>query len=217
MSAINLLPPKYREKRRMGMIRKRWIITGGCYVLLLAAGGLAARGFDTIDDNSVRTQIAKMGAQATQAEARQKTIMTELTRLSADRQLRELVNSPVDYAILLAGLGKCVHEDAILTGLRWEVMPAAAPDRVMAGPGEKTKLADPFAGPVRLKVEMTGLVQEQPAIGRLVRRIHDSGLFDQVRLVKSSREGFLSSNAFSFQIECEILAARASGGVGGTP
>jgi hypothetical protein len=61
-------------------------------------------------------------------------------------------------------------------------------------------------------VELTGLVKEQPAIGRLVKSIHDAQLFDEVRLLKSSREGFMTSNAFSFQIECEITASRIGGG-----
>jgi hypothetical protein len=210
MSHINLLPPRYRQARRFAALRRRWIVAGGCYVLLLAIGSFGARAFDTLDDGSVRREIARLDKQSSETESRQKATMAELTRLAADRQLKEMVNSPVDYAVLLAALGKCVHEDAILTGLRWEVVPMATNERV--APGAEKKNVDPYAGPVRLKVELHGLVKEQPAIGRLVRSIHDAQLFDDVRLVKSSREGFMTSNAFSFQIECEITAAHTGGG-----
>jgi hypothetical protein len=209
---INLLPPRFRQARRFATLRRRWIITGGCYVLLLAAGSFAARAFDTLDDGSVRQEIARLRNQNAEFDSRQKPIMNELARLANDRQLKDLVNSPVNYAVLLTALGKCVHEDAILTGLRWEVIPISTNDHAPAVAAAEMKNVDPYSGPVRLKVELTGLVKEQPAIGRLVRSIHDSQLFDQVRLLKSSREGFMTSNAFSFQIECEITASRIGGG-----
>jgi hypothetical protein len=213
MSPINLLPPRYRQSRRFAGLRRRWVIVGGCYIVVLALGSLGARAFDTLDDASVREEITRLSKRAGETESRQKPIMVELTRLAADRQLKDLVNSPVDYAVLLAAIGNCVKDEAILTGLRWEVMPTSTERVAPPQPaGEKRKAPDPFAGPVRLKVELTGLVQEQPAIGRLVRRINEAGLFDEVRLVKSSREGFMTSNGFSFQIECDILAGRTGEG-----
>ncbi len=75
-----------------------------------------------------------------------------------------------------------------------------------AGPNATAGKAaiDPMSGPMHVKLEMSGLAQTQPGVGIVVQRLQNTGLFDEVRLTKTSREGFLAADALAFQLTCDI-------------
>lgn len=207
MSPINLLPQALQARRRQRLFRRRWTWVCAAYATVLGLAALAVRLNQRLDDHYVRAEIARATADADTLEGRQENLSVAFRKLADERVLRDIVNSPADYGQLLAILRTSMDGKAVLTQFRCELAAGAAAKP--AGPG--TARADLLANPVQLKVELSGLVREQPAVARLVQTIRETGLFDDVRLVKSSREGFLDGNAYAFRLECVASAAQAGG------
>jgi hypothetical protein len=51
---------------------------------------------------------------------------------------------------------------------------------------------------------ITGYGRSQAAVSHFVLRLEEAQLFDQVTLIKTSREPFAASDAYAFQIECSL-------------
>mgnify|MGYP001597537077 CR=1 FL=1 len=209
--SVNLLSPHHRLRRRQRMVARRWVLIAVGQGLLLALAAVALHAFSRIDDRSVRGEITRIQTASAAINDRKAATAAGLTRIQADLRLRDTVNAPPDYARLLALLASGLADEGMLTSLRWDLDPAPTSTATPVDADGKPLKLDPYAGPLRLQVQLTGLVRNQASITRVVERIGQAGLFDEVRLVKSGRDAFQGSDAFSFQLSCLVVGAPGGG------
>jgi hypothetical protein len=200
--SINLLPPGQRARRMKKRAAVRWMVGGMVEVALVAVSAVGLHVTSHVDDRSVRGEMVKVEREIEAIEGRKAERAAAVGRVEAEMQLRDTVNAPADYSKLLAVVSAGVGEEGVMTSLKWDVSPAPTTAAAPVDADGRPLKVDAFAGPVRLTVQMTGLVRSQAAITRVVERIEKAGVFDEVRLVKSGRDAFLGSEAFSFQLSC---------------
>jgi hypothetical protein len=180
----------------------RWIVGGVVEVALVAVAAVGLHVVSHVDDRSVRGEMAKVEREIEAIEGRKAERAAAAGKVQAELELRDTVNAPTDYSKLLAVVSAGMGDEGVVTSLKWEVAPAPTTAAAPVDADGKPLKVDAFAGPVRLSVQMTGLVRSQGTITRVVERIQKAGVFDEVRLVKSGRDAFLGSEAFSFQLSC---------------
>ncbi len=209
--SVNLLSAHQQHRRRRRLAARRWTLAGLLQAALLAVAAVALHGLFAIDDRSVKGEIDRVGRDSREIETRKPDRAAALARVQADLVLRDTVNAPPDYSRLLAALSAALADDGMLTSLKWDLAPAPTSNVVPLNADGKPLKSDAFAGPVRLQVQLTGLVRTQAAITRVLDHLGQAGLFDEVRLVKSGRDAFKGDDVLSFQLACTTLGAAPAG------
>jgi hypothetical protein len=171
----------------------------GAYVLAAAAGYVACFAYSGDDRGGVMRQV-KQATQDLRSLGRQ----TRSLRFEAAEVSRKLADARTahqhpDWSLLLAMLADSLADEVVL-------------ERCSLAPAEKTEdaaAADRLAqaSPTdffnqRFRFELGGYARSQMAVSRFTLRLEKAGLFDQVRLVKTSRQSFLGGEAVAFQLEC---------------
>jgi hypothetical protein len=210
--SINLLPPAQRARRSKQRATARWVVGGiaECVLLGMAAAGLHV--VSHVDDRSVRGELVKAEREMEEIEGRKAERAAVVGQLQAQMRLRDTVNGPANYGKLLEVIAAGVAEEGMLTSLKWDVAPAPTSTATAVDADGKPLKVDLYAGPVRLQVQLSGVVRNQASITRVVERIQKAGAFDEVRLVKSGRDAFGGADAVSFQLTCVTGGGAAEGG-----
>ncbi len=119
----------------------------------------------------------------------------------------QAVNGQPDWSMLLASVARLRGDDVVLKSCGLD----AAAETIREKPPEKvadktTPVASPapMTLPARAIVRLQGYGRSQAAVGQFVLRLEQTGLFDDVLLVKTNREPFLDDHAMSFQLECQL-------------
>jgi Tfp pilus assembly protein PilN len=128
--------------------------------------------------------------------------IADARRKLADAQTR---TKRPDWSLLLAMLAGHVSEELILERCVLRPVRPAPPDggspaRPGAAPGEPT----PGGQVDRYLLELTGLARTQTAVSRFILRLEKSGLFQEVRLVKTHRRDFRDAKVVGFRVECSL-------------
>jgi Tfp pilus assembly protein PilN len=218
--SMNLLPPRHRLRRDRARAARRWILAGVSETVLLIAAAVALHAFASIDDRSVHARILSLQTQLSDIDARKTDRAAVISRVQSQLQLRDAVNAPPDYSRLLAAVADALADQGMLTSLKSDITPAPTKAALLLDANGKPVKLDPYAAGVRLQVQLSGLVRSHDAITQVVDRLQHTGLFDEVRLIKSGRDGFLGADAFTFQITCTTTGAPVApvgGPEGATP
>ncbi|HVX84470.1 MAG TPA: PilN domain-containing protein [Phycisphaerae bacterium] len=215
--SINLLPPRHRLRRARDRAARRWILAGSAESLLLIAAAVGLHAFASIDDRSVHARILSIQNELSDIDARKSERAAVIARVQSQLQLRDTVNAPPNYSRLLAAVADSLADQGMLTSLKCDLTPAPMKTTAVLDANGKPIKLDPYAAGVRLQLQLSGLVRSNDAITQVVTRLQHTGLFDEVRLIKSGRDGFLGADAFTFQITCTTAGAPVGAAEGAAP
>ncbi len=218
MNDVNLIPPgRLAAKRRRNRL-VLWTTACGIYVFLVAAGSLT---FHVAQAGEGRSAAESLEA-ADQQIQRDNGVLLETRRQLAETmtalETTTAIRGQPDWGELLTGLSLEVGDQIVLT--RCQLTTLTADTKVItvegSGPGSPTQnsaLGGPSLTAVPLSTLLTGyrhtLVlngfgKSQESVSRFVLRLEESGAFDLVRLVSSSRQTFLQGEAVAFGVECQF-------------
>jgi hypothetical protein len=124
------------------------------------------------------------------------SVRAEIAKAQEVQRTIQLVTDGPDWGLLIDALGREFGDDAVMKEARLSVH---APAVAGAGPVKPTA-----ATRTRYKLELRGLARSQAGVSRLVSRMETAGVFEEVKLNRTGREGFLNSTAVSFEIECAM-------------
>jgi len=175
-----------------------------CYALVLTAAYAGCRvtwGVDTdtlVGRQEATTQrIHAVGQQIGYAQA-------ELAQAACTIKANQLVGGHPDWSLLLMLLARNMNDEVVLhqcsLGPQTDAG-AAAPVLAAAGDANAT-------GAWRL--DMTGYGRTVTSVSQYALALERTGLFQEVRLLKTVRQPFLAGSATHFQIQC-ALGAGAEG------
>jgi hypothetical protein len=198
MNNVNFIPSYRRAAEQRRRRLTQWIILGVAYGVFLATaiasgyavwGGGGAALADELENIKTQMKVttSEMTAMRGDLDAKGKTLRAE-----------QIVVSQPDWSLLLALLARSLSDGAVLTqcDLKPEVPAGAA----------ATAAAQPV--PASFSLRLSGYGKGLPAVLQFAQELERAGLFDQIRLVKTDPEPFMSGTAIRFQMECTMGPAR---------
>lgn len=206
MIAINLIPARRLAARRLRRRALLWGTSLGLYAL--AIGGTwpvitATRGDDPLARIHSDIELARAARQ--RATAALDGVSRQLAKAAVTREFTSEVADRPDWTSLLNVLGGSLGSDTALRDV--QLTPASeatsATTPVGRSPGAAPGTAPALPGtPSSYKLTLRGISRSQAAVSGFVASLEKARLFDQVRLLRTGREPFLSETAVSFDIEC---------------
>jgi hypothetical protein len=160
-------------------------------------------------------QAGESRSQTQQLEKADQQIKTQTQDLAVlRRQLLEAttaletvkaIRGQPDWSKLLAGLSVQLGEEIVLH--RYQLTTQTADNNTIGAESGASVPAGPlgaFLTGCRHTLTLRGYGKTQESVSRFVLRLEGSGVFDLVRLVNSSRQTFLNSEAVAFSVECHF-------------
>ena len=187
MTRANLIPMHVRKARASRACARRWFAGVLTYGLVLAAMSAGVRATMATGARDLSEEIAAAASRAGQLEQEISAARLQLAEKGASRAAAEAIADQPDWSHLLAIVTDALEEDVVLRG--FALTPS---DPTQAG----------IVG--RFTISMKALGRGQTSVARFVLRLQQLCIFDEVRLVRTGREGNLEAAAVAFEVECTI-------------
>ena len=199
MKDVSFIPARRLAERRRRRRVRRWAIAVGAHAVVLVATYAVCRnalaGEPGPPQESVDALASRIQRKNGVIAALRGTVTAEEGRLQAARAVGE----QPDWSILLALLSESLDDQVVLRQCQLK------PEQPAPGKtGEPSPAAERGAGGAFV-LHVAGYGQTQAAVARYILQLEQSGLFDKVHLLKTTREPFLAGTAVAFQIDCSII------------
>jgi hypothetical protein len=197
MKCVNLIPSHRRDAHARTFRLRAWSVGGSVYAVALIAACVVSYAIWGGDQAAVAVQSERATRQLEEAQRVVAKLQPELSDAQARLETINVINEQPDWSVLLRLVAKASTDQIVLMGCRLDA-PSEEP-RYSAGRPATTQ-------PVRSArvLAITGFGRSQASISHFVLRLEEAKLFDQVNLIKTSREAFASGEAFAFRIECSL-------------
>lgn len=209
MKCVNLIPAGRREARaRRRHLRRLGAVVAVCAVAVLG-GYVACYALDDGEGSRLlgeaRGEVERLGVAHEEMRSLRRQISDARRKLAAARMR---VRHP-DWSLLLAMLAGHVSDELILERccLR-PVEPGSQDAGRTPAPGAVPGGTAPAGQVERYVLELTGLARSQTAVSQFVLRLEKSGVFREVRLVKTHRREFRNAKVVGFHVECSLSGER---------
>ena len=199
------LTPVYRKEsqKRKGRIQ-RWTYAGCIYLIVLVAITLTCHVISTNGDHQIEIEMvqvnARIDATSTELNDLQIQIDEAKTTLRANNALREHPN----WSLMLALLANALGQDLVLRecDLNLQTPSKTTPNTALTANTTPNQDAPQRA----FRLTLRGFGRSQAAISQFTLRLEQTEIFDQVKLVDTSLEPFLSGKAIAFHVECRFAS-----------
>ncbi len=204
----NLIPAGRLLAARRRVHLRRWTVTCVAYLaVMLAAGGLC---YAAWAGESEDPAAELPGALAEIAQTKQKIDVLQRTLTATQIELaanRSVGNQP-DWSVLLTAIAADMGEHIVLRHCQLDPV-GADPAPVKAGreaPAPAAELTG--AGQREYLLTIAGYGRSQPAVTQFALRLEANVLFDEVKLIQTTREPLLAGSAVAFRLECRLGSER---------
>lgn len=205
MNDVNLIPAGRLAARRRKTRLYLWVTVCAVYAALVAAGSLT---FHVAQAGEGRSMAGQLEAAARQVE-RDNRVLVDVRRQLAETmtalETTTAIHDQPDWGKLLTGLSVQVGDQIVLS--RGVLTTLTAGNKVITAESSGSLPALPlgtFLTGCRHSLLLNGFGKSQESVSRFVLRLEESGAFDLVRLVNSSRQTFLKGEAVAFVVECHF-------------
>jgi hypothetical protein len=209
VQCVNLIPAGRREARaRRRHLRRLGAVVAVCAVAVLG-GYVACYALDDGEGSRLlgeaRGEVERLGVAHEEMRSLRRQISDARRKLAAARMR---VRHP-DWSLLLAMLAGHVSDELILERccLR-PVEPGSQDAGRTPAPGAVPGGTAPAGQVERYVLELTGLARSQTAVSQFVLRLEKSGVFREVRQVKTHRREFRNAKVVGFHVECSLSGER---------
>jgi hypothetical protein len=203
MNDVNLIPAqRLIAKRRKARI-SLWAAVCGTYVVLLIVGSLAGYVLCPGKDQDLAEQLTAAEKQIKQDNGAMLELRKTLATTAAALETTRAIHDQPDWSRLLTGLSHELGRELILN--RCQLVAVREDGKPLTEPWTEALLAKPLRALVtkhRYQLVLHGFGQSQESVSRFALGLEGIGLFEQVRLINSSRQAFLNGQAVAFTVEC---------------
>ena len=202
MRSRNLMPSYRRESARRRRLLKVWAVAVAVYAAALLGATLLGRTLWGVDTAglALRRQATRLRIE----EARRRIQVAEARLAEARRTLqanRRIAGHP-DWSLLLALLAQPLGEGAVLRGCILAPAKGEGPGRGAAlGPAPTAPTDD---RPTGWRLQINGFARTVTEASTYALALEKTGLFSEVRLLKTVRRPFLAGEATHFEIEAAL-------------
>lgn len=187
-AAVNLIPAhRLTARHRRARLRAwAWALCAYAIVLALACAAVTLLQVDPETSEALR-QVESARNANRKAAATLVEVTKRLTQAQAARGTVQVLSDQPDWSFLFAALANRLGDDAVLRDVRLRCTTGAKPEST-----------------ARYKLEVRGLGRTQAAVSRFVAELEKTDLFDEVRLLRTGREPFLTGTAVTFDLDCTL-------------
>ena len=200
MNNINLIPAPRREAKAHRAHVVKWITGLSAYALILVLGYCVSGRFAMADSRAMNQESRHLSFVQDASRKMVQALQQELTQARQKLQTSKVLGQQPDWGSLMSLLAKNMGDDVVLDFCRLQrVTPEAAPI--------KSDVPTPAAPATpQLLLELGGFAQSQADVSQYVLRLEKTGLFNKVKIIKTSREAFRDGKAVAFRLECLVDA-----------
>lgn len=191
--AINLIPMKRREARRLRGHARRCALLSGAFVVAVLAAAIGFRAIWGGDDPTLDHQLANSNSEVERAGAEYHELDQKLSQYRATQTAIETLRAQPDWSLLLALVGQQTGNEVALRSC--SVRPQQTNTQTVKGSA---------ITPPGLELCLSGIGKSDIAVSQFVLRLEQTKLFSKVKLIDSTRQPFQSQQVFSFRIECPL-------------
>ncbi|MCZ6836441.1 MAG: PilN domain-containing protein [Planctomycetota bacterium] len=185
----NLIPNYRRVARARRRLMHRWIVGVGLYLIALVMV-IPLLHLKPTHDDALKLQRAKYHGEIATSETTVGELQAELDEVNIALRATQLVENQSDWSILLNVLAGEMGEGIVLRECSME----------------SQGVTHDGSGPKHIFVDLRGYGQSQLEVSQYVLRLERTGLFTEVTLEESRREGFLESDAIAFRMRCQLAS-----------
>lgn len=204
-SDVNFLPDWYADAQRHARARKGLMVLAG----LVVVGMIYGLGMVHHHVKDLRTYHAALQERAHATES----TVTELAKLQADREslsrqveLHRKLQLPINYSQVAGTLARLTPEQVALISLSIETKHVTRKvDRTKVA--EAREVGAPKPKPVidsYIELSLVGMATTDVIIANYVGALATSGLFDEVKMVRSRMSGDGPANTREFEIDMRV-------------
>lgn len=190
MQCVNLIPAPRRQAKAKRRRMVTWATGLTLYGLVLVLVYFVhSQGF-SVDRRAMARESRDIAGQINTIGITVQTLRTQLATVRRKLQAVEAVGRQPNMGVLMAVLAASVEDEVVL---------------------ERCRLAPTKAGQApdsRLILELNGYCSSQAVVSQFAMRLEKTNLFEQINLVKTTREPFLGKKVVRFQIKCPLGAPR---------
>lgn len=179
----------------------------GAYAVVVLAGYAACLALSEDLPQDSRREIQDVEDQVETSSRAIRSLRAQIAAAQQALAIARAVGRHPDWSLLLTMLadslaGEIVLEHCLLEPVEAEppAPPAETEEESEADDEPPTTRAEPQA----FRLELSGFAKSQTAVSGFILRLEKTGLFDEVRLVKTARQEFLEQKAVAFELECSL-------------
>lgn len=205
MNDVNFIPVERLAVKRRKARTYLWAVVCGTYVVLLAAGSVAAYVVCPGRDAGLTDQLAAAQEQIKQGNEVMVELRRTLAQTTAALETARAIYEQPDWSRLLTGLSHELGPELVLS--RCRLVAVREDGKSLTDPWTETLLAKPLralAAKHKYQLVLQGFGQTQESVSQFALELEAIGLFERVRLMNSSRQTFLSGQAVAFTVECSF-------------
>lgn len=194
-TTINLLPPVYRRQRLLRRRAIQWSV-----VLVSALSTLAVASWYKVHESHVlQRQLAAAERESRPSRNMLRQISSMRGQIEKLQQHQSIAQELEQQRQVLALLG-VVSQAARQTQGRLRVIDCRVVDLQATEVAESRGEGSLRAG----TVTVTGVALDSPAVAGFEQELMRSGLFADVKLIKSNERGQLGPELFDYEVRCEL-------------
>ncbi len=192
MQSRNLIPSYRLERRRRHRRVRAWGAAISVYAVLLAAVYVGCQALWGVDADAMARQREATRQRVRQIRDRIDGVQTRLAEAQRTLRANAALGDHPDWSLLLMLLARTMNEGVVLRqcSLTPAEPTAEAPAATKPSPG--------------WRLEMSGYGKTVTAASEFALAMERTGLFQEVRLLKTVRQPFLAGQATHFQIHCAL-------------
>ena len=205
MSDVNFIPAERLAAKRRATRTYVWAVVCGTYIVLLAAGSLAAYVVGPGRDTGLTQQLTAADEQIKQNNKAMVELRRTLAQTTAALETSRAICEQPDWSRLLTGLSHELGPELVL--IRCRLVAVREDGKSLTEPWTDALLARPLrtvAARHKYQLVLQGFGQTQESVSQFALGLEGIGLFERVRLMNSSRQTFLSGQAVAFTVECSF-------------
>jgi len=205
MNGTNLIPRERVAEKKCRAHVRRWALACCAYGLVVASAAVVTHSVLGGEEAQLGGQLESTTARIEKLKATIDSLSQKLAEAEGALEAGRAIGNQPDWSALLGVLGTQLGEDVVLDLCRLLPVGAeAAGGKLPAGPGPSPLEADVSLGRRSYKLELGGFGRTQRAVSLFVLRLERLDFFQEVKLVRSNRQGFRASEAVAFKVECLI-------------
>ena len=191
MKGVNLIPLPLRLARSHRRRTRRWALACAAYAAALLMTCAVIRGLWSADCLTLNGEIASTGRRIDDANRELSLRRAQLAEMQEQSRVSQAISDQSDWSALLGAVSTQMDDDLVLR----EVRLGAAPGN------EARNVADTLTAPRRYELSIHGVSRTSAGVSKFVAELEKMQFFDEVKLVRTSRETFLNVPATGFEVE----------------
>ena len=199
MKSLNLIPERRRVAQRLAGRKRSWMLAAGAYAVVAIGGAYLALPRSGRDEDTIMRDLTMLRGQATQLDSQLKASREAASAARKQLMAANAVGEQPDWSILLAKLVEERGAEVVLESVELATVQVQDKPRPDAKPKPGAK---PPAPRESIMLRLAGATRSPDEAYVFARRLEQTGLFAQARVLETRPRDLLGEQVSGFRIEC---------------